>query len=66
MGLSPVFNQSVFFLINLFSLEEMSKEKVTKGDQQLELSTSGQSAMPKGRNTLTIWGRGIISSKMPK
>ena len=35
MGLSPIFHQSVFFFINLFSLQEMSKEKVTKGHQKV-------------------------------
>ena len=35
MGLSSVFYQSVFFLINLFSLQEISKEKVTKGHQKV-------------------------------
>ena len=35
MGLPPVFNHSVFFLINLFSLQEMSKEKVSKGRQKV-------------------------------
>ena len=35
MGMSPVFHQSVFFFINLFSLQEMSKEKVTKGHQKV-------------------------------
>ena len=35
MGLSPVFHQSVFFFINLFFLQEMSKEKVTKGHQKV-------------------------------
>ena len=35
MGLFPVFHQYVFFFINLFSLQEMSKKKVTKGHQKV-------------------------------
>ena len=35
MSLFPVFHQSVSFFINLFSLQEMSKEKVTKGHQKV-------------------------------
>ena len=35
MGLFPVFHQYVFFFINLFSLQEMSKKKVTKGRQKV-------------------------------
>ena len=35
MGLSSVFNQSVFFFINLFSLQQISKEKVSKGCQKV-------------------------------
>ena len=35
MGLSPVFHQSAFFFIILFSLLEISKEKVTKSHQKV-------------------------------
>ena len=35
MDLSPVFHQSVFFFNNLFSFQEMSKEKVIKGQQKV-------------------------------
>ena len=35
MSLSLVFDQSVYFVISLFSLQETSKEKVTKGHRKV-------------------------------